>query len=83
MTSNLHLATVSAFNYESSQTDVGRLGYSSDALSGSCTFNIEIADHLKLPHDADTSGYLRIHTQGTICGIHVSADTLIDESWPN
>lgn len=83
VTSTIDIEAIDSIDFETTQSDIGRIQYTNGSLKGSCAINISIADHLTLATANTRTQTLRIRTNGTICGRTVSSDTLIVNRWPD
>lgn len=64
-----------------SQSDAGRVAYTSGPLSGSCSIDVAVTTHLLPQSPTPDSVTTSIHTEGTVCGQSVSRDTVITSPW--
>jgi hypothetical protein len=83
VTSSIDIKMLDSIDFERTQTDAGRIQYTNGSLSGTCTINVAIADHITFATEVTRASTLRIRTQGTICGRAVDGDTLIVTPWPD
>ncbi|MEP7087194.1 MAG: hypothetical protein ABI884_07655 [Gemmatimonadota bacterium] len=83
VTSTIGIVVIDSIDFETTQSDIGRIRYTNGILTGSCAIDISIADHLTLATAITRAQTLSIRTNGTICGRTVSSDTLIVNSWPD
>lgn len=66
---------------EISQSDAGRVAYTSGPLTGSCSIDVAITSHLAPHSPTPDSVTTSIHTEGMVCGHSVSRDTVITSPW--
>ena len=71
---NIHGDSIDIAHSAFTQTVEGRVHYSSDATSGTCSLNLSIAFVLDRFVPTADSATISVHTRGTVCGQTVSQD---------
>ncbi|HMI57112.1 MAG TPA: hypothetical protein VK511_03640 [Gemmatimonadaceae bacterium] len=71
---NIHGDSIDVSHSAFTQAVAGRMHYSSDAASGTCTLNVSIAFVLDRFVPTADSATISVHTRGTVCGQSVSQD---------
>lgn len=65
-----------------SETDVGRVKYSTGSMSGTCSLNAMITSEYLLHTPTADSNTVSVHTTGTLCGRTLASDTSITTAAP-
>lgn len=72
---NIHGDSIDLSHTAISQTDVGKLQYSSGTVSGTCSIDMSIEYVVDAGVPTADSATLSLHSQGTVCNQSVSRDT--------